>query len=289
MLAFCSVFLVVCSTLVINQIISKGNIIFLKISESTHGEIDAFVTPAADIVGKTIDGIQYEIPALLNLTAFNTYYEKVDPTVLDDLLLAPRKVFSSTKVLKESKVGIYNETSSIQMERWHASFNPEYNLPSRRDAYSVKFTSNLDDYTIVAFKTDREKEIQVGRKYEFDSMDVGDCKLVYDEDGSAAIHGIKDGQIIFMKHGPFSFLPLVNEYEFKNPESQPIMTNTGLTERELRTREKKLINSFIYMPCRANLIESRYGKVPSTLKNAIFMEYDELPKLMAEYLPEPLD
>lgn len=102
-----------CSTLIINQIISKGNIIFLKISESTHGEIDAFVTPAANIAGKTLDGIEYEIPALLNLTALNSYYQREDPTVFKDLLVTPRKVFSSTKVLKESKVGIYNETSSI--------------------------------------------------------------------------------------------------------------------------------------------------------------------------------
>lgn len=113
MIAFCSVFLVVCSTLIINQIISKGNIIFLKISESTHGEIDAFVTPSADIVGKTIDGIQYEMPALLNLTAIHEYYAESDPEVLEDLNLAPRKIFSSTKIIKESKSGHYNESSSI--------------------------------------------------------------------------------------------------------------------------------------------------------------------------------
>jgi hypothetical protein len=58
----------------------------------------------------------------------------------------------------------------------------------------------------------------VGRKYEFEPMEVGACKLVYDEEGSAAIAGIKEGQIIFMKHGPFSFLPIVNEYEAKNPQ-----------------------------------------------------------------------
>ena len=50
LLAFCSVFLVVVSTLVINQIISKGSIIFFKISEGNHGEIDAVITPSADIV-----------------------------------------------------------------------------------------------------------------------------------------------------------------------------------------------------------------------------------------------
>jgi hypothetical protein len=217
MLAFCSVFLVVCSTLIINQIISKGNIIFLKISESTHGEIDAFVTPAADIVDKTMDGITYEMPALLNLTAVNEYYTAVDPTVLDDLLLTPRKIFSSTKVLKESKCGIYNESSSIQMERWHDSFDPVYNLPNRKDTYSIKFANNLDDYSIVAFKTEREREIQLGRKYEFGPMDVGQCMVVLEEDGSAVTQNLKDGQIIFMKHGPFSFLPLINEFESKNP------------------------------------------------------------------------
>lgn len=67
------------------------------------------------------------------------------------------------------------------------------------------------------------------------------------------------------------------------------MKNTGLPDRDLRTREKKLINSFIQMPCRVQLIQERYGKIPSTFKNVIFMEYDQLVRLIAEYLPEPLD
>jgi hypothetical protein len=43
------------------------------------------------------------------------------------------------------------------------------------------------------------------------------------------------------------------------------------------------------MPCRVSLIPNRFAKIPSTLKNAIFIEYDNLLKLLAEYLPEPLD
>lgn len=101
MLAFCSVFLVVMSTLVINQIISKGSIIFLKMAESTHGEIDAYVTPVADIVAETLDGIQYDVPALLNYSAVNAYYQVEDPLVLDTLLLSPRKIYSSVKIIKE--------------------------------------------------------------------------------------------------------------------------------------------------------------------------------------------
>lgn len=98
-LAFCSVFLVVVSTLVINQIISKGSIIFLKIGESSHGEIDAFISPVADVVKETIDKVEYDVPALLNYTAVNDYYYKTDPSVLNKVLLAPRKIFSGVKVL----------------------------------------------------------------------------------------------------------------------------------------------------------------------------------------------
>lgn len=78
-LAFCSVFLVVVSTLVVNQIISKGSIIFLKLGESTHGEIDAFITPSADIVRRTVDMVEYDMPALLNYTAVDNYFTNYDP------------------------------------------------------------------------------------------------------------------------------------------------------------------------------------------------------------------
>jgi hypothetical protein len=66
-----------------------------------------------------MDGISYDIPALLNYTAVTDFYRKNDPEMLDNLLLTPRKVFSGVKVMKESKSGIYNESSLIQMERWH--------------------------------------------------------------------------------------------------------------------------------------------------------------------------
>jgi len=114
-LAFCSVFLVVVSTLVINQIISKGSIIFLKISESTHGEIDAFVTPSADIVGRTSDGIEYEMGSLLNFTAIQDKYSKDDAgrQILENLKLAPRKVFTGIKVLRQGRSGLYNETNDL--------------------------------------------------------------------------------------------------------------------------------------------------------------------------------
>lgn len=106
-------FLVVVSTLVINQFISKGSLIFLKISEGMHGEIDAVITPSADIVAQTIDGFKYDTPSLMNFTAVNSYYGEHDPDRLERMLLTPRKVFTGVKVLRESKSGLYNETSLL--------------------------------------------------------------------------------------------------------------------------------------------------------------------------------
>jgi hypothetical protein len=45
LLAFLSCFIAVLSTLVINTVIEKGPIIFLRIAEANHGEIDGVVYP----------------------------------------------------------------------------------------------------------------------------------------------------------------------------------------------------------------------------------------------------
>ena len=136
-LAFCSVFLVVVSTLVINQIISKGSIIFLKIGESSHGEIDAYISPAADVVKETLDKVEYDMPALLNYTAVNDYYTHADPTILDQMLLSPRKIFSSVKVVSEKKSGLFDSHSKAKKKNWYTTFDQETKLPHRGDAYHV--------------------------------------------------------------------------------------------------------------------------------------------------------
>lgn len=81
----------------------------MKIGESTHGEIDAFITPAADLVKKTIDKMEYDMPARLNYTAVNNYYEKNDPSILEKVMLSPRKVNTGVKVVSENKSGLYEE------------------------------------------------------------------------------------------------------------------------------------------------------------------------------------
>ena len=138
-LAFCSVYLVVVCTLVVNQIISKGSIIFLKMGESTHGEIDAFITPAADLIRTTIDKVEYDVPAQLNYTAFIDHFENNDPVALESLLIAPRKVFTGVKMVTETESGLYDSTSSHQMENWHKNLNQKTGLPHRGDVYHANF------------------------------------------------------------------------------------------------------------------------------------------------------
>ena len=63
----------------------------------------------------------------------------------------------------------------------------------------------------------------------------------------------------------------------------------GLTKPQLIARERQLINSYIQMPCKVTFIPDRMGKVPSSIKKTIFVEYDNYLSWIADYLPEPLN
>ena len=97
-----------------------------------------------------------------------------------------------------------------------------------------------------------------------------------------------------MRQGPINFMPFIEMYEKQNKElhggSQKAILEGkhGLTERELIKREKGLINAFIQYPCKASVISESKGKAPTSLKNAIFIEYDNYLQLISQYLPDPL-
>mmetsp|Transcript_30401 Transcript_30401/g.40411 ORF Transcript_30401/g.40411 Transcript_30401/m.40411 type:complete len:137 (+) Transcript_30401:625-1035(+) len=131
------------------------------------------------------------------------------------MLLSPRKIFSGVKVLAESNSGLYGKDSSVHRAQWHKSFDKTTQLPHRGDAYHVDFPSGLDDNTIVAFKTERERNIAIGRDYLFDPMGVGECRVISSEDND---RGIKDGDIIFVRQGPVNLMPFVEAFEKRNKD-----------------------------------------------------------------------
>jgi hypothetical protein len=86
-LAFCSVFFIVLSTLVVTSIISKGPVIFLKLSEDNFGEIDSFIFPI---------GTYQDIypPYEVNFMNHTRVLEVVKNKSQEPYYYSPRKVFS---------------------------------------------------------------------------------------------------------------------------------------------------------------------------------------------------
>ena len=98
-LAFCSVFFIVLSTLVVTSIISKGPVIFLKLSEDSYGEIDSFIFPLG--TNQDIYPV-YEI----NFVNHTRVLEVVKNKSQEPYYFSPRKVFSG--------VTFYNGTFTQQ-------------------------------------------------------------------------------------------------------------------------------------------------------------------------------
>ena len=79
----------------------------------------------------------------------------------------------------------------------------------------MQFSSELDDNTIVMFKTQRERQIDIGRDYSYEPLGVGECRIVQDKDST---RGYTDGEIIFIRQGPVNLLPFVEQYEKENKD-----------------------------------------------------------------------
>ena len=91
-LAFCSVFVVVLSTLVINTVIDLGPIIFLKMGEQSVGQFDAIITPNEFTVG---DFGQFENSDANRFLNFSKAMEQAG-----NYNLAPRKQWCGSTIRK---------------------------------------------------------------------------------------------------------------------------------------------------------------------------------------------
>lgn len=80
-LAFCSIFIVVLSSILVASLVDKGPIIFLKMSQDSHGEVDVYVTP-----NQQTSIWPYSQNRFLNFTT-------VDQVTNHEYRISPRKVF----------------------------------------------------------------------------------------------------------------------------------------------------------------------------------------------------
>lgn len=97
-----------------------------------------------------------------------------------------------------------------------------------------------------------------------------------------------------MKVGPVNLMPFVDDYEQLNAEQfdgrlRSVIKNKKESDpKKLVKKEQRIIHSFVQLPCRVSFVPSRLGKIPSTHKNTIFMEYDNFLRLLSNYLPDTL-
>ena len=126
-LSFSSVFLVVWSALVINTIVKKGPIIFLKLAEGEEGQYDGIVYPT-----KQFDGLDsYD-----NTEGIFINYTKVDQIAGDQFNLAPRKQFCGARVGSDNPItlrSIYDEEYLDELESNFREFAPGVSLPDHEE------------------------------------------------------------------------------------------------------------------------------------------------------------
>jgi len=89
-LAFCSVFIVVIFSLVVNTLVQRGPIIFLKVVEGTEGEIDGVIRGAYG----DHESAKYSTMNEDNMLNYTRIYE----TYGDKYRLSPRKTFCGSKI-----------------------------------------------------------------------------------------------------------------------------------------------------------------------------------------------
>lgn len=104
-LAFCSVFIVVLSTLVINTVVEKGPIIFLRLAEQSHGEIDGFLLPYGEY--KNEHGNSH---VFLNYTRVSELYGEKTYNI------APRKYMHSLEMTMDHDTDLYTPDQRTQWE-----------------------------------------------------------------------------------------------------------------------------------------------------------------------------
>ena len=135
-------------TLIINTLIDKGPVIFLKLAEDSTGEIDAVIKTSPIIYSSNSYG------KYINYTQIRTLYG-------DEYNFSGRKLLSAQYVVP---------TSHPSSDSLSSTGLPTF---STSDISSFKFNENIT-FNIKSIDTNREKQIKCGTKYSFDKLKSGE-------------------------------------------------------------------------------------------------------------------
>ena len=169
-LSFLAVLIVVWSALIINTVVEKGPIIFLKIAQGNEGQYDGIVSPSINI---------QEMTSFDNQDGVFINYERAMEVTDNKYNLAPRKQFCGTRVASNQPKLMrkkYDEKYMQDLEKDYTSIG-NIKLPPREKIYS----ENKLDYSyhacIMFFDTEMERKIDLGIDYKFAAMNMGECLI----------------------------------------------------------------------------------------------------------------
>jgi len=273
-LSFCSVLIVVWSALVINTLVEKGPVIFLKLAEGDEGQYDGLVYPTRDFG---------EMSSYANKEGIFVNYTQVQRVVDGKYNLAPRKQFCGTRVGSKAPRKQRQTYDAQYLQSLKANYTTtadgKTRVPSRSDVYNQAILYSFRACTMF-LDTQRERDIDLGRRYQFKPLNEGEC-IIHEQLAESLM--VDEGDVVYLQINMYqNLVALIDQYnrQVKAP-NKPIKTNVISANAG---------SSRVEMPCRvAHVGDQSYGKVQKEQAvDQIYMEYKTMYKYMGQYLPRPL-
>ncbi|CDW84878.1 family protein [Stylonychia lemnae] len=269
-LAFCSVFIVVMFSLVVNTLVQRGPIIFLKVVEGTEGEIDGVIS------GSNGEHSKQAFSTMSDDNMLN-YTRVMEALATDDYRLSPRKTFCGSKIgSDQNNKNIIDHEDESEMAKWRAQYDPSTNMPSRDQAYSPN-VQTLQPACLMLWDTKLEQKNEIGRLYEFEPMKYGECSMTQKQ---AENLNVQEGDMIYYQmYLSTLYNGLINKYNrYAVQQGQKQLSQITLFQTKFR------------IPCKVvRIMSNSYGKFPDIMLQSGqmgFMEYGQFLNILSNYLPE---
>eukprot|EP00347_Sterkiella_histriomuscorum_P007293 403349512 len=141
MLSFCSVFIIILSSILVYSMTEKGPVIFMKLAEEMHGEIDVYLTPAKHPILNEDDNLFLQESRDLSLKHVNKFESDEDEEI---------PLPSDNELQKSNQQNTYNM------------------LPSLYTCLNI-------------IDTNQEKKINLGTEYDYPKLNYGKCYITLQE------------------------------------------------------------------------------------------------------------
>jgi len=265
--------IVVLSALVINTVVDKGPIIFLKLAEMNEGQYDGIIYPSKSFSG---------VDKYSNVDGIFINYTRVQEVVESQYNLAPRKQFCSSTVASDLQGTESGGADADYYRLLESEYVPTSDggttLPTRDMVYDTD--RNYAQQACVMFMdTQRERDIDLGSSYQWDPMGEGRCMI---EESMAETLGVQEEDLIYVKLDMYqNLIALIGVF---NDEV------AGPSQTISRSEVTVGTGGDVQLPCRVAHIglteKGGYGKLPKeAAPEQIIMEYEPFLAQLAEYLP----